>query len=970
MGTNRTIESPGVEIKERDLSFNTQTANGTTSMVVGFTKQGPTDELINVTNVGELDQIYGTPETAAEKYTYYTAKQILNARGNLLVTRMPYGSGNGAGYASKYSALVYPVIPVDVSTPRDTYGTYTAPQLFNDVQVTSISNTYGDGSIESSPFTIAAALTGDVVYLSDSDVGTFKAECLFTNVTGATGNVIASTSNTFTFDASGSVIAASSIASLSATSLSAAKWFGKLDISDLLSKSSIIAQENLSNENAYVVTLSAVNDAAAITSANITMSVSGNGFTSNPSEVSLTTASHYFIGEPIHITIDDNTYSTWQQGGINWSDTVSVASLSTFANSTDQAEVMANIGHSGIVIVNEAKPTMTDQYEGYYVAIADNSKCDKGSSFDSISNVKSFDKATASTDWNVVNGKTLSFTMTGSYFEHSGSVSEVVESIPTFDFSSNKAGGFGDSIVLTLFRLRPSIYNDDSRVLDSVLFESYIGSLDSSRQVQDSNGGASVNFYLEDVVNKSNGNLKVFVNPSISKYSGLWIDPQTQEPTKFVRVKCGARSILGSSTTDVIGTADAEPHNSAKYILDNIDVDGYMATADSLYGIGEPVSSIVSTDKYIGNLPYKLERALSLAENKELIRLDIIPEGGLGTIWTNMNLDYSNWSTSTKSYSSSSRIRDIFDDTVYINGITTAHRFDKNTEGLLDYSNGSSSFAATLYNSISNLFKQFCANTRKDCLYIADPLRNIFVQGAGDVKVLEDRRNNFSQHIFYPLKNLFGGLDSSYVCAYANWLKINDVAGDRFIWAPASGYIANAMIQTDSDYFPWYAPAGLTRGLLTGVVDIGINPTDKQRDLLYKNGINPIVYWPSSGYVVWGQKTLQKKPSAFDRINVRRLFLWAEKSVLQIAKYFVFENNTVFTRGRLVAAIDPILSYAKSNDGIYDYLIICDKSNNDDSVIDRNEMIADIYIKPTRTSEYILVNFVATRTGQNLEELV
>jgi phage tail sheath protein FI len=178
------------------------------------------------------------------------------------------------------------------------------------------------------------------------------------------------------------------------------------------------------------------------------------------------------------------------------------------------------------------------------------------------------------------------------------------------------------------------------------------------------------------------------------------------------------------------------------------------------------------------------------------------------------------------------------------------------------------------------------------------------------------------------------------------------------------------MINTDTKFFPWYATAGLTRGILTGVVDIGINPTQKQRDLLYKNGINPTVYWPGEGYVVWGQKTLQRKPSAFDRINVRRLFLWCEKAVLAAARYYVFEQNTAFTRNRVKAAIDPIIGYAASNEGIYDYLIVCDERNNTPESIDRNELIVDIYIKPVKVAEYILVNFVATRTGQDFTELI
>lgn len=131
-----------------------------------------------------------------------------------------------------------------------------------------------------------------------------------------------------------------------------------------------------------------------------------------------------------------------------------------------------------------------------------------------------------------------------------------------------------------------------------------------------------------------------------------------------------------------------------------------------------------------------------------------------------------------------------------------------------------------------------------------------------------------------------------------------------------------------------------------------------------------MVFFPGDGYTVWGQKTLQKKPSAFDRINVRRLFLVLEKATLAIAKYFVMEPNTIFTRTRVVNVLKPIFEIAKNNEGVYDYMIVCDERNNTAQTIDQNELIIDIYLKPVRTAEFILVNFYATRTDQNFEELV
>ena len=178
------------------------------------------------------------------------------------------------------------------------------------------------------------------------------------------------------------------------------------------------------------------------------------------------------------------------------------------------------------------------------------------------------------------------------------------------------------------------------------------------------------------------------------------------------------------------------------------------------------------------------------------------------------------------------------------------------------------------------------------------------------------------------------------------------------------------MANTDANFQPWSAPAGFTRGQVTGVLDLGFYPKQKERDQLYKISLNPVVFFPNEGFVIYGQKTAQKKPSAFDRINVRRLFLTLENQTNTLARYFVFEPNTLFTRTNLKNVLTPIFDNAKNTQGLYDYLLICDERNNTPSVIDDNSLVVDIYIKPVRTAEYILVNFYATRTSTNFSEIV
>jgi phage tail sheath protein FI len=274
------------------------------------------------------------------------------------------------------------------------------------------------------------------------------------------------------------------------------------------------------------------------------------------------------------------------------------------------------------------------------------------------------------------------------------------------------------------------------------------------------------------------------------------------------------------------------------------------------------------------------------------------------------------------------------------------------------------------YKTIANRYIKFCQTLRKDCLVVLDNLRYIFVQG-NNVKVLDDKANKyFSKHIYWPLRHLFNTINSSYACTYGNWVKVQDPASNRQVWVPASGFVAAAMANTDSNFQPWWAPAGFTRGILSNINDVAFMPKQKHRDQMYKIGINPIAMFPNDGFVIFGQKTLQSKPSAFDRINVRRMFLYAERAVRNTIKYFVFEPNTLFTRQQVLNVLTPIFERIKQTQGLYDYMIVCDDRNNPPDVIDQNEMVVDIYLKPVRSAEFILVNFYATRTSQDFSELI
>jgi phage tail sheath protein FI len=205
-------------------------------------------------------------------------------------------------------------------------------------------------------------------------------------------------------------------------------------------------------------------------------------------------------------------------------------------------------------------------------------------------------------------------------------------------------------------------------------------------------------------------------------------------------------------------------------------------------------------------------------------------------------------------------------------------------------------------------------------------------------------------------------LDSGYKYQYD---RFNDV----FRYVPLNGDIAGIAARADLTSETWFSPAGFNRGQLNNVVSLAYNPDKTSRDELYKNGINPVVSLPGQGTVLFGDKTLLKKPSAFDRINVRRLFIVLEKAISTAAKFQLFELNDRFTRAQFKNLIEPFLLDVQSRRGITDFRVVCDETNNTPEVIDRNSFVADIFVQPSRSINFITLNFVATRTGVDFEEL-
>ena len=246
---------------------------------------------------------------------------------------------------------------------------------------------------------------------------------------------------------------------------------------------------------------------------------------------------------------------------------------------------------------------------------------------------------------------------------------------------------------------------------------------------------------------------------------------------------------------------------------------------------------------------------------------------------------------------------------------------------------------------------------RKDCVVVSSPSKNNVV-------------NQTSGHTAKIISETGGMTASSYLILDNNWLKVYDKYNDQYIHIPAAASTAGIMALADNNSAPWFSPAGQRRGQLLGITDLAWSPNKTQRDTLYRNYVNPIANIPGQGTMLYGDKTHLRRNSAFDRINVRRLFLSIERAISAAAQNVMFEFNDEFTRAEFVNIVEPFLREIKGRRGITDFKLVCDTTNNTAAVIDRNEFIANVFVKPARSINYVTLNFVGVRTGVDFEEVV
>ncbi len=779
--SRRTIQSPGVEIRESDLSLRT-VSQGTTTYITGFANQGPTDEVVGVSDITEFEQIYGAPRTPAERYFYHTARAALNSTGQLLVNRLPYGENAGVGFGSYYSLLAYPAA--------------------------------------------VATRTG-----------------------------------------------------LSAT------------------------------------------------------------------DFTLTSGS-YFLGAPKQFNLTEEEYLQIKNGEL-FEDGWGQSSITV-----DNWTGLSSLSSAAVIILNKSQSVIDGQFNGYYVGLADNTNINPASAFDSILSVETVTQSAGAgglDNFTTIPTSRLEFSLsaTPEFGDNpaTNSISQVMEDrITNYNIATSE---FDDTLNVGVFKLRQSVFSKEANRIDYLLEEGYNGSIGYYRQRNSENGGAPINFFLGNVDDKSR-NIDIIVNPFISdQISGLNLN---NDGTPKTKIRVLTDSLIANAKN--MGNVDAKrsigtTHDTLTAFVAN----GY-GKADSIYALGAYGNTSL-TEKTAGNIPLKLDRALDRIRNDRKFNIDIIAEGGVGSIWTY---------NETASEALSGYGYDDTRTTTAIEALRTSNDIDSTGEK-----------ARTAYTTIFNKFATFCGPVkdggRGDILYVADPIRQLVVTGKNN-KIQDDKSKNFYVDAYWALRHQFELANTSYATVFANYMKVYDNYSGIYVYIPSSGFAAAKMASTDAQIGPWGAPAGLNRGIITDASDIALSPNQRQRDDLYTANLNPITNLADRGNVFFGQKTLLRKPSAFDRINVRRTFIYLEKITKRTMQYFLFENNTLFTRTRVVNTLTPFFERVKADDGLYDFVIVCDERNNTPEVIDQNELVVDIYLKPVRTAEFILVNFYATRTDANFEEII
>lgn len=956
MATVSSLSAPGVEVREYDNSLRITSNTGTTVFVPGYAAQGPVEEVLPISSIQEFETVYGIPTNAAERYFYYTCLAILNNSGlgtTLLTSRLPYGDGLGDSVADAYSMLVYPAIPV-IKAENNNY------KFYKRYVLTDSNN-------------IEKALNAEIIFVSTKEINN---EIITLQVSGQS-----------------------------------------VTIDGIVSNSPIDTYTETVGDNTYTYHAGELKDSSnnVIGYLNITLineafaNYSLNDFNNaefkiaNPYEISNDLDKEnltYLIGAPAVFNVSLSEYYQIISGEyFTWNNTVS--NLSNFGNNLKDS-----ISSAALIAINTSRSIINSSHEGCYFGITDNlfNNISDDYQLDAIRNVKFAPwnrnpNNSAGIIDNKANSKFITINESLLDFKtkfNKGSLSDIIQSTTSnFDTSSSD---YDDTVNFAVFKLKKSVTGSETMKLTYNTLEKYNASLGKNRQYSTSTNVTPQNYFVESII-ESSKNVTILVNPYIANkikvnsegnlegkvrfFSSKLIDTFEKYEKKYLGTKLSQR--LSSEQRVKAIKNNIENWNTlskqvgiSPELIKNIESDENYINFnrnDSLYQFGV-YTIIEKNNNLIGLTPGKIKRALELVSNdEEYPDIDIIVDGGLSTIYAYSNNALSDYVISNK-IEDNNIVKGIFKEDILLQGVEDLRTSRSSITNLAELIRSDYLEVQNAFQSLANSFQN---GGRGDTFYIADILRGAVIYGL-NTKVEKmygtDMTNNtygegsikhsWPSSILSPIKHITDGFTSSYASIYAQWFKVHDNYTNEKYWIPSSGYMAALMCATDQLHGPWYAGAGLNRGIVSGVVDVAINPTQKQRGDLYKICVNSVPKIAKIGITNWGIRTLSKKASAFDQNTCRRTFLFIEKAIKKLLRYYLFEPNNSYTQLSIYNEIEPYMESIRNQGGIYSYSVVVDSTNNTPEIINAGNLAVDVSAAPTRTAEFIVLNMTANKNTQEV----
>lgn len=970
----------------------------------------------------------------------------------LLTSRLPYGAGEGDNVANAYTLLAYPAIPIAKNPNNDKGYDYWSANTSNDTATNKVKKFLTLGIAETSNNTPTFSPTSydiEVIFREEAKVSS-SSPVLINSISFECGS-IPGLITTGPIEEANKATITMSINNKTATSICDMHSETSLDSSsitvyisgqikmgeDMLGTILITATYNSSS-----AILTAINGKTTdlVFNSSTSISLICNKAYTEIKDVDLSGYSSsadktyedvtYIVGAPVTYNVSLSEYYTIIAGDFfKWSN-----EIPTFdSQGSFGGNIKEELGKCAFITINTSRATINDSYEGLYLGMSDNLFNEPSSEYN-LSAIKSI----KFTEWNrnklaegavnkgitdtkeeelnkfiSINPNRLDFNLDSS---NKGSASSIVQTTTTqFDTSSTE---YDDTINFAIFKLSKSAVGSETMKLTYSIVEKYNASLGKTRTYSTSDTMTPQSYFIESIV-ESSKNMTVMVNPHISSRIKIDVNGKLRGKVRFLSSKLYEnyyrceKSYLGTEISQLTKNSPdiskawklsknsiknwaalvnqiAVPLSTIKFLIDNNTDYTTFNSCESLY----PFATYTipkKNNKFIGSVPAKITRALDLVSNdEEYPDIDIILEGGLGTIYA-----YSNAGKNVISEGLPTLIFDEEDDdanTMDIEQSANKNTFNEDAilQGIEDLRTSRTTLTdeaeaviqdyTAVQEAFLSLANSFQNGGRGDTFYIADVLRGILIRGR-DTKVerlygTELTNNVYSNNtrvnhswatsIYNPIKHLINSVTSSYASIYAQWLKVLDKFTNEKLWVPTSGYMGALMCVADQLQGPWYAGAGLNRGIVNGVVDCALNPNQKQRGDLYKICVNSVPKLTNVGVTNWGIRTLSKKASAFDQNTCRRTFLFIEKAVKKLLRYYIFEPNNSYTQLSIYNEIEPYMESIRNQGGIYSYQVVCNSSNNTPEIVNAGNLAVDISAAPTRTAEFIVLNMTANKYTQDV----